>query len=283
MKKSTHSKLKNTLIVFETLTKQVAADTLAGKSQSPALSIIQQYFKPKSLLASELVLYQTLVSERYRKSENAKYLLGVVLGLRNKLNRDKLRDEKYNLIREVKKHYDLDRILRTPIADYRLYASIYRVFEGVSISKAAEVARSRNTIVEHLTRKTGQPRSKSTETSALFESQDRDIQLLSLRIMIDSFNEKYSTLSEGQRDILRRYINRNTDRDSGMSFIREEATKIGNTLKEVGRDVGDKVISIKVEEVSRILDKINTAKVVSDDHVYQILLFHELVEELGKK
>ena len=75
MKKSTHSKIKNTAILFELLSRQVAADTISGVEASPALSIIKEFFKADSALAKELMLYQTLLKEKYNNTEKANYLL----------------------------------------------------------------------------------------------------------------------------------------------------------------------------------------------------------------
>ena len=68
MKKSTHSKIKNTAILFELLSRQVAADTISGVEASPALTIIKEFFKADSALAKELMLYQTLLKEKYNNS-----------------------------------------------------------------------------------------------------------------------------------------------------------------------------------------------------------------------
>jgi hypothetical protein len=154
MKKSTHSKIKNTVILFELLTRQVAADTIKGVENSPALGIIKEFFKADSILAKELVLYQTLVTEKYNNTDKADYLINTVTKLRNKLNKKTLSEQKYNLIREVKKHYELQDFFKTGINDYKLYASIYRIFEGVSIAKVTDVVKSRYVVMEHLTRKT---------------------------------------------------------------------------------------------------------------------------------
>ena len=98
MKKSTHSKIKNTGILFELLTRQVAADTMLGVKESPALSIIREFFKPNTTLAKELMLYQTLLKEKYSNSEKATYLLNATVKLHNKLNRNTLKEQKYPLI-----------------------------------------------------------------------------------------------------------------------------------------------------------------------------------------
>ena len=61
MKKSSHNKIKNTIILFELLTRQVTSDTMKGVDKSPALAILKNHFKPTTYLGKELVMYQTLV------------------------------------------------------------------------------------------------------------------------------------------------------------------------------------------------------------------------------
>ena len=102
MKKSSHNKIKNTIILFELLTRQVASDTLKGVEKSPALTIIKNHFKSNSALGKELVMYQTLVNESYKSKAKATSLMSTVVGLRKKLTNESLKKEKYELIREIK-------------------------------------------------------------------------------------------------------------------------------------------------------------------------------------
>ena len=74
MTKSTHSKIKNTGILFELLTRQITADTMKGVKNSPALKITQSFFGPKKALTRELVLYQTLVNESFNTLQFIAYL-----------------------------------------------------------------------------------------------------------------------------------------------------------------------------------------------------------------
>ena len=114
---------------------------------------------------------------------------------------------KYALIKEVKKHYDLKEFFKTNINDYKIYASIYRVFEGVSIAKVSEVVQSRYTIVEHLTRKSSKTTETKQEIVENYLEQDEEVRLLAYKLMIDKFNEKYAGLSVKQKNILKEYIN----------------------------------------------------------------------------
>jgi hypothetical protein len=281
MKKSTHSKIKNTAILFELLTRQVAADTIKGVEKSPALDLIKEYFKAESILAKELVLYQTLMNERYGTTEKANYLLNTVVKLRNKLDATKLREQKYNLIREVKKHYDLKEFFKTNLSEYKLYASIYRVFEGVSVSKVAEVVKSRYTILEHLNRKSNGKLNESAEIATEeYLKQDEEVRLLAYKLMIDKFNEKYAGLSTKQKNILKEYINNVSNTVNLKQFIVAESKAVSATIKKALPKIDDQITAIKLNEVCNLTNKLEKAKVIKEEHVLSLLLYHELLKEL---
>lgn len=281
MKKSTHSKIKNTAILFELLSRQVAADTIKGVEKSPALSIIKEFFKADSVLAKELMLYQTLLNEKYSTTEKANYLLNTVIKLRNKLDANQLREQKYNLIREIKKHYDLTNFFKTNISEYKIYASTYRVFEGVSVAKVSEVVQSRYTILEHLVRKSKNKLSEGKTTVADdYLNQDSEIRLLAYKLMIDKFNEKYVDLSIKQKSILKEYINNISNTTALKDFVLLEGKSLNASIKKTLPKIKDKVTTIKLNEVCNMLVKLEKVKTIKEDHVLSLLLYHELLKEL---
>jgi len=281
MKKSTHSKIRNTAILFELLTRQVAADTIKGVEKSPALTIIREFFKADSILAKELVLYQTLMNEKYTDGSKANYLLNTVVKLRNKMNATKLSETKYNLIKEVKNHYDLKDFFKTNLAEYRIYASIYRIFEGVSVAKVADVVKSRYTILEHITRKNQIKLAESAEAAVDdYLKQDEEVRLLAYKLMINKFNDKYANLSTKQKGILREYIN-NVSNTAGLKqFIVKEGKIVAAAIQKMLPKVQDKVTAIKLNEVVSMTNKLEKIKSVKEDHVLSLLLYHELLKEL---
>lgn len=282
MKKSTHSKIKNTAILFELLTRQVAADTMKGVEKSPALSIIREFFKADNILAKELVLYQTLVNERLNSESKANYLINTVLKLRNKLSAKELKETKYKLISEIKKHYDIQEFFKTNLNDYKVYASVYRVFEGVSVAKVSEVVSSRFTIVEHITKK--QQVKLLEESDSVVETyakQDEEIRLLAYKLMIDKFNEKYqNVLSDKQKNILKEYINNVSNTHSLKNFVVGEGRTLQTEIKTLNKKVKDKITNIKLNEVCNMLDRLEKTKTIKDTHVLSLLLYHELIKEL---
>ena len=77
--KVSHSKYKNTGILFELLTRQVTADVLSGQENSPALDIIREFFKPKTELGRELQLYRVLMEATRLSEPRAIKFLDIVL------------------------------------------------------------------------------------------------------------------------------------------------------------------------------------------------------------
>lgn len=280
MKKSTHTKIKNTAILFELLSRQVAADTIKGIDKSPALSVLREYFKSDTVLAKELVLYQTLVNERFANTDKAAYLVSAVVKLRNRLNPILLKEQKYRLIQEIKKHYNLLDFFKTNLSEYRLYASIYRVFEGISVSKVGEVVQSRYTIIEHLTKKKTKQISEASNSVGDYIKQDEEIRLLAYKLMIDKFNVKYSQLTSKQRAILKEYINNISNTVSLKEFAIKEAAIIQSQLKKLVPKVSDKITNIKLNEINSMLSSFSKMRSIKEDHVLSLLLYHELIKEL---
>lgn len=279
MKKSSHSKIKNTIILFELLSRQVASDTIKGVEKSPALETIKKFFKPNTTLAKELVLYQTLVNESYRSKDKANYLISTVAKLRRKLNAEQLKTQKYELIKEVKANYDLTTFFNTKLPEYKLYASIYRVLEGVGITSAAEVVDSKFTILEHLTRtaKNTKPEAKMISEYA---QQDEEVRLLAYKLMIDKFNEKYSNLSIKQKTILKEYINNVSNNTTLREFVIKQALDIRLVLESLLPKIKDKVTKIKLTEAINLTKKYEKLKSIKEENVLSLLLYHELIKEI---
>ena len=278
MKKSTHSKLKNTGILFELLTRQITADTMVGVADSPALKVVKEFFGPKKTLAKELVLYHTLINETFKAPEKAEMLLSTTIKLRKQLSQKVLQESKYQLIREVKKHYDLREFFKSTIADYKLHAAVYRLFEGAGVTQVAELVKSRTTIVEHIMRK--RQVSPEVDTTQAYIKESEDIRLLAYRLMLEKFNDKYSVLSAGQRKILKEYINNISNTSELRTFIIQESKVLKQLITKKASKVKDKVTAIKLAEVAHLLDRNQSIKRAKEEHVHGLLLYHELLKEL---
>lgn len=280
MKNLKHSKFKNTGVLFELLVRQVASDTL-NNNDSKAIPMIKKYFAKSTELAKELNLYQTLVKEKFTKEDKANHLIDAVVTAKAQLNHSVLNRQKYNLIKEIKANYVLEDFFKTKVNNYKTLAAIYKLFEFTIADSPVEAVNNRYTLIEHITRKEVKKQAELNEMSA-FVKQDKEVRLLSYKILVDKFNDKYSNLNEGQKSILRQYINSVSEGTELKSFISEEVTKLQKSLKSLATKVDDKVVKIKLSEVVNLLKEIATAKTIKDNHILSLLRYHELVKELKK-
>ena len=270
------------MILFELLTRQIAADTIQGKENSPAIKIIKQFFNSTTGLAKELNLYQSLINESYKSNDKANYLISAVIKARKGLDLNKLRTEKYELVKEIKNNYNLESFFKTALNDYKLYASIYRVFEGSVAVNPTELIDSRYTIVEHIVNKRKLKPSEDNTQNLISEyaKQDESVRLLAYRLLIDKFNDKYKDLSEKQKNVLKEYINNVSNTTALKTFVMAEAAILMVGLAKQSARIKDQVVKIKLNEVVNMLGKYDKLKTVKESHVLSLLLYYELHKEL---
>ena len=153
MKYKRHSKVKNTGLIFELLTRQIVADSLNNKN-SHAVKILKNYFKKGTELFKEYQIYQCFLNQKYNDEKKADKLIDLVLEQVGSVNEKQVKQEKYNLIKEVMENYDLKDFSSGRITNYKVQASIYKLMEYYRNSQnvePSEVVDSRFTIIEHLT------------------------------------------------------------------------------------------------------------------------------------
>ena len=274
-----HSKIKNTGILFELLTRQITADIL-NSGKSAAIKLIKTYFKESTELGKEIQLYNILVNKNFKSETRASYLVDAVVKSRKKINFSQLRREKYNLIKEIKENYNLTDFFNSRISNYRVLASIYKLFstENKSLSPDVETD-SRYTVIEHITQRKITSKEKKV-FSEEFKGQDDDLRLLSYQILVDKFNQKYSSLNSAQRKLLKEYINNVSNTNSLREYVDSEVSKVTKVLKTYLPKVDDKVTKIKLTEAINQIKKLKVGKIVKDKQIVGLMRYYELVKEL---
>ena len=277
-----HSKFKNTGILFEILVKRITADTLS-KDDSPALSTFRKYFV-NTELGKEYKLYEMVFKGKNVKESKAKAILNTVIESSKKLNRTRLRKEKYNLIKELKENYNISDLFKTKISDYKTYASLYTLFEIYNTSKATDpnqIVDNKVTILEHLTKSPVERDSVKGNILEEFKSYDKDVRVLTYRILLEKFNEKYSDLSKTQKRILKEFINSVDSTSSLKEFYNTEVVTIKKQISEQIKITKDKTIQIKLEEVSKLINELDKKDKIKSEHLVDLLQYHSLLEELS--
>jgi len=277
-----HSKFKNTAILFELLVKQITHEVLSNSKKAVSEAIIKEFFSSKKELAKELKLYNQLVKEKYNKSDDAKIFLEEIIAERKKLDEGKLSREKYNLIKTIKESYELDKFLSSNLQNYKLLASIYKIFESKTKGRTGEIREyidSNNLVLEHITR-TNQSGKKKDAIYETFKQQSEDLRLLTYKLMLESFNTKYSKLDDSQKNLLREFINNVSNTSTFPKFIKNEAERAVIMLTTESKGVTDKVTKIKIAELVKMFKSGKILKESQEKQVSVLMLTYELLKEI---
>lgn len=279
MKKIKHSKIKNTGILFELLVRQITSDTLNNVNESKAGSIIREFFHKNSPLSQELALYQTLIKEKFNTDNKASSLVEACISARNKISNTTLSREKYNLIKRIKENWSLEDFFSARVSNYKVLASIYKVFEYKLEDNPKMLVDSKYTLIEHIT---FNKQTSNTPQKTQLVSEDKEIRHLTYKLLVEKFNSKYKGLDTRQKKLLETYIKNVSNTNTLKEFVSMECLKLSKELSTLNKTVADKATNIKINESVNLLKNMNKGKSVKDDEVLALLRYYELVKELKK-
>jgi len=271
-----HSKYKNTGIIFELLTRQITSDTISGNSNK-SLDFLKKHFNGKTELLKEYKIYYALSSKKYNKDSQATVLIETLIESHQKLNKSKLRREKYNLIKEIKENYDITNFFNSKINNYKIMASIYNLLENKDASPSSIVA-SKINLLEHITLK--KQKTKKNTVLENFSTQDKNTRLLTYKVILEKFNTKYSNLGENQKTLLKEYVNSVSNSPSLKAYINEEIKKVKKDITKYTKKIKDKAVVIKLNETKSLIKPLCKKSSVHDDNVSNLLNYYELINEL---
>jgi len=287
MKKIKHSKVKNTGVLFELLVRQITLEVLNGDKTENAKNIVREFFAAGTELNKELRLYDLLLKEKYNSESKAEMFVDTVSQAHSKLNEIKLSKEKYNLIKQINEKFELEQFLSSPITNYKVLASIYKVFESKKSENydIKDVFNSKVTLIENIIARPSTKTNKIEDTKLIetYKQQDKDLRLLTYKILVETFNKKYTNLDSKQKNLLKEYINNISNTSKFKDYLSIELPNIVSELKTIKSKIEDKVTTIKLSETISVLEKMKMGKSVSDNQVSSIMLSYELIKELKSK
>jgi hypothetical protein len=281
MKKLKHSKYKNTGILFEMLVQKLTSETLSS-NKSITIDIIKKYFGKNTELSKELQLYNALVKEQHKSEARALDFIRTVKDTHKKLNQAVLNRQKYNLVKEISENFIFENMSKIHINNYKTLASIYMLFEYEETDNPKQLMECKNVILENalLRERVKIEKDPILET---FEQQDKDVRLLTYKLLIDKFNSKYSqALSESQKQLLNKYITNVNDTEALREYVQKIIPRIKKQLAESAKQIDDKVTKIKVEKLSEMLCNVESIKKLKESHILNLMRYMDLVDELNE-
>jgi hypothetical protein len=276
-----HSKYKNTGILFELLVRQITTDTLDGKD-SPAKDILKKYFV-KTELGREYKLYETLLKKTSLTETKANIVVSTLTDSSKTLNRGVIKRQKYNLISEIQKNYDLNEFFNHKLPNYKVFAAFYTLLEITNTPQAVNPNQTINnkvTILEHLTAAQIKEDKVRDEVMDEFSKADKDVRFIAYKMLLESFNTKYDDLHPNQKLILKEFITSVDNTPRLKEFYTNKVIEIKEELTSLNAKTKNEVTKIKINEIiSMITPPAKNAKVTDNDLV-DLLQYYDLINEL---
>jgi hypothetical protein len=276
-----HSKYKNTGILFELLIRQITNDTLDSKD-SQATNILKKYFV-KTELGREYKLYETLLKKTSLTETKANIITNTLLDSSKSLNRGVIKRQKYNLIKEIQNHYDLNEFFNHKLPNYKVHAAFYTLLESYNSNiqtNPEQIINNKVTILEHLTAAQIKATKIKDEVMSEFEKSDKDVRFIAYKMLLENFNVKYDTLHINQKTILKEYITSVDNTSRLKEFYTNKINELKTELTDLNKKTKNKVTKIKINEIiSIITPPLKNAKITDNDLV-DLLQYYDLINEL---
>lgn len=276
-----HSKYKNTGLIFELLVKQIAADTLSRKD-SPAVKIMKKFYTGKSSLVREFKLYEYILKNKGVSQQKGETILSTITEISLKLDREAVKKQKYDLIAEIKNSYDLDEFFSMKVRDYKALAALYCLMEAqnADLADPQTLVDNKMTVLEHLTESKQNEEDVKDALVEEYAKYDKDLRMLTYKILLEKFNGEYSNFLPEQKAILREFINASESQVKLRTLINEELEKISLAVEEMKTKVKNDIAKIKLDEVAKTIKPLTKQTRVNDSHIVNLLQYYELVSEL---
>jgi len=277
-----HSKYRNTGILFELLVRQTTSDLL-NNQDSKAVKILKKHFT-NTELGKEYSLYSAFVTSPKLSEAKAEILISTILEQYKKLSHETLSKAKYNLIKEIKKNYSLEDFFKAKIENYKPYASVYTIFESQSSpnSDTKQIVLNKINLLEHITQEDIKDVQAPQSMVEELMHEDKEIRILTYKLLVEKFNKKYQGLSERQKGILKEYVASISDSANLRKFLNEKLKEIKQELIEQTEKLQDKVTKIKTQEVIKFIKPLKEGIAIKDETITGLLQYYELIDELKR-
>jgi len=273
-----HSKYKNTGLLFELLVRQITTDTMSNIN-SPAIKTLKKYFV-NTELGKEYKLYEQLSTFKNLSEVKSEMVISSLLEASAKLDRAEIKKQRYNLIKEIKRNYDVEKFFKAKVNNYKIYAALNNLIENQSNRSITpkDTINNKITLLEHLVKApVVEAEDKLMED---YKKAPKDIKILTHRIMLEKFNEKYDHFLPEQKTILKEIVTSIDNASKLRDFYNVKVAEVQTIIETKITEVKDEVIKIKLQEVNKYINPVKKTKKVSNENIVNLLQYYELIHNL---
>jgi hypothetical protein len=234
-------------------------------------------------LGREYKLYETLLKKTSLTETKANIVVSTLTDSSLTLNRGVIKRQKYNLISEIQKHYDLNEFFNHKLPNYKVFAAFYTLLEITNTPQAVNPIQTINnkvTILEHLTAAQIKESKVRDEVMDEFSKADKDVRFIAYKMLLESFNTKYDDLHQNQKLILKEFITSVDNTPRLKEFYTNKIIEIKEELTSLNTKTKNEVTKIKINEIISIITPPAKNTKVTDNDLVDLLQYYDLINEL---
>ena len=138
----------------------------------------------------------------------------------------------------------------------------------------------RSTLLEHLTTEVQDKEEVKDTLIEEYSKYDKDLKLLTFKILLEKFNDKYKDLLPQQKNILKEFITSVNSQTRLRTLVNEELSNIKTEVSKLESRVKDEVVKIKLHEVTKAITTLSNKERIKDNHLVNLMQYYDLVNEL---
>ena len=263
-----HNKKRNTAFLYESLVAELTKTTLNGDKakQEEIVLILKEFFHKSKVLHKEMKLYKEVSDLRGTTKKVAARVFEEVKKSREKLDDREIFNEQTKLINRINKALG-PKTFDNFVPNYKNLASVYQIFNSTTPIKSKVILE--NVLIDEMC---ASPITETVEKPKVSKAV--------YKIFTNKFNEKYSSLLENQKTLLKLYIE--SVRDNGLelqSFINEELGDIKASIDSFSNTEEGKELQ---ESLSKFKKEVDSFKgmLITEEVITKLLKMQALVGEI---
>tara|TARA_Y100000034_G_scaffold84518_1_gene101341 strand:- start:1113 stop:1937 length:825 start_codon:yes stop_codon:yes gene_type:complete len=271
--KMRHNKKRNTGFLYEALIVELTKTVVNGDAdkKKQITAILKEFFKPGSVLAKELEYYRSLNETDSMQPYTAEKLLCESRNQYSMLDKKEIFKTQTKLVNKINKMVSKE-TFNNFVPNYKSLATIYQIFnDSMSIKK-------RVILEEEILKRMIRVPSEQKEVEI------KNIDNIVFNSFSKKFNNKYLSLHEEQKKLLKTYVSAAADNSISLKvFLNEEIkrlkSKLEESLKSTEEIIADASMVSRTEEVIDFLDSCSS-KLIDQSMVEKVLKIQELAREI---
>jgi hypothetical protein len=243
---------------------------------------MRKFYTGNTSLVKEFKLYDYILKNKGIGVQKAETILSTITEIAKKIDATTLKKQKYELIKELKSYYDLEEFFSIKVEAYKPLAALYCLLEAQNTPNETDpsvIIDNKTTILEHLSQSKQVPQDRDVLMEE-YSKYDKDLRLLTYKILLEKFNTQYQDLLPEQKNILKEVITSVNSSTKLRNIYNEEIQKLQKSITSRRGKITDEVVKIKLEEVYKAITPLKSTQKVDDNHLVSLMQYYELVNEL---